>query len=57
MFDEWLANTSFCKVVFPKVWLHTTGGMRKDFKGFAPEKILLKSVPEFSLLSDELWHK
>jgi hypothetical protein len=39
---------------FPEYGMRTAGGTRKDFKGYAAEKKLLKIVPEFCLLSDEL---
>jgi hypothetical protein len=35
----------------------TTGGTRKDFKGYAAENKLLRIVPEFYLMSDELKNK
>jgi hypothetical protein len=34
--------------------MRTTGGTRKDIKGYAAENTLLKIVPEFRLLSGEL---
>jgi hypothetical protein len=34
--------------------MRTTSGTQKDFKGYAAEKKLLKIVPKFYLLSDEL---
>jgi hypothetical protein len=42
---------------FPKCGTRTTSGTRKDFKGYAAENKLLKIVPEFSMLSDELYYK
>jgi hypothetical protein len=39
---------------FPKCNRRTTGGTRKDFKGYVAENKLLKIIPEFYLLSDKL---
>jgi hypothetical protein len=40
--------------IFPKCGMRTTNGTRKDLKRLAAENKLLKIVPEFYLLSDEL---
>jgi hypothetical protein len=42
------------KPIFPKCVTPTNGGTRCDFKGYATDNKLLKAVPEFYLILDEL---